>query len=527
VVDGLICTANGVSLNPGFNALPCDVTDTVCFGDGDRSKLGDNCKILASDPTVESKPCDYHQVGAKLVGLATRLSYVCRSCACNAARALCHRHGVKPPTPTKEFGSFARFLERVQNEVRSIYIGHYAYWSEAWLLKWPKSKRDGIERSQDEDKPQPGRVKAMVKREGGHDMPSRPRLIQYYCNLATQALFGVEFFALQKSYTELFRRREVAPGIRVTFASCMNADDLGQWMTDVLRDIPNAMFYERDGKNWDSTMQRMHHDLKLLAYKPAGERLAAFVEAGFAVKGKAARGALKYSLIGTTKSGHNDTTLGNSLNNAAIAAESMEALGLSGDVIVAGDDLLAVVAGDFDERALSAEEAKYGIVPECRKFASARDVSFVSGIWLDAGDTWRFMPKPGRLVARLFWTTHPPPPRKVDAYRNGIVLGLRATCGGLPVLGAFLDAHYTVGVKADVAHDKRALSFTWACSEDIAKLDVMRSFCDRYDLDPSAIADCELFLTRCAGKVGLISHPVLDRLMEVDLADIHARPLSR
>jgi len=33
-------------------------------------------------------------------------------------------------------------------------------------------------------------------------------------------------------------------------------------------------------------------------------------------------------------------------------------------------------------------------------------------------------------------------------------------------------------------------------------------------------------LTACRGRVGIVSHPVLDRLMEVDLSDLASRPLS-
>lgn len=525
VVGGLIQTAEGCVLADGFNALPTDVADTVCFGAGDRTKLGPGAVIRKADRAVRPWPCDKTQVGAKLMGLATRLAFTCRSCSCNAERALCHRHGVAAPPVKREFGVTAEFFRSRYAEVRSCFVEQRAHWQEAWMEKWPATKRALIVKSVEEDEVLPGVVHAMVKRESGHERPSRPRLIQYYPNLATQAAFGPEFFALQKAYTYIFRRREMAKGVRVTFASCMNAGDLGDWMAEVLNEVPDPHFYERDGKNWDSTMQREHLELRLEAYACAGPAFAAFVRAGYKVRGKAPKGDLRYTLVGTVKSGHNDTTLGNSLVNAAIAVEAMVACGLRGDVIVAGDDLLTVVHGDFDEVALARAEAEYGIVPEYRKFHDARDVSFVSGVWFNAG-RWVFMPKPGRLVARLFWSTHPPPAKDFQAYRNGIVLGLRASCSGIPVLGAFLEAHYDPGKGHFAPADKRALMYAWSGGNAPCRAEVMREFCYRYHLTEAEVLDCERMLSSCRGLVGLVSHPVLTKMMDVDLADPQGRLLS-
>ncbi len=68
--------------------------------------------------------------------------------------------------------------------------------------------------------------------------------------MASQAMFGPEFYSLQKAYTEHFQRKEVFPGIRVTFGSGLNSDALGEWMRTAIAEVPYAHFYERDGKNW-------------------------------------------------------------------------------------------------------------------------------------------------------------------------------------------------------------------------------------------------------------------------------------
>lgn len=505
--------------------LPVNVGDTICLGGGDRAKLGSANRILKCDPSVTRRPCDMRQTGATLMGLSTGLAHVCRTCPCNAEYAICHRHGVAPPPFSGDFSPAINYFSDNRESILYLFADKRAIWQDAWIDKWSAMKRESILKSVDDDVVAPDVVHVMVKREVLHDVPSKSRAIQFYPNLATQAAFGPEFFSLQKAYTEWFYRREVAPGIRVTFASGLNANALGDWMTAVLAETVRPHFYERDGKNWDSTMQRPHLDVRLAAYEVAGPDFRKFVEAGFAVRGKAPRGALRYKLTGTVKSGHNDTTLGNSIVNAVIAWLSMSALGLRGDIIVAGDDLLIVVFGDFDAKALADAERAFGIVPECRKFDNASDVSFVSGVWFDTGAGWAFTPKPGRLLARLFWTVHPPPPKKRLNYLNGVVLGLRPTCAPMPVVSAFLDAHYTAGVEAVSAKDK--LNITWSSPSKFLREAFVNSFCNRYDLAPRDLEEAEMLLRGCRGKVGLLSHPVLTRIMEVDLASLEARPLSR
>jgi hypothetical protein len=408
-----------------------------------------------------------------------------------------------------------------------LFVEHRAHWQDAWILKWPPQKQINIARSIEDDDIYASKVNLMVKREVLPKYPTKPRGIQFYPNLATQAKFGPEFFSLQKTYTEWFQRREVAPGIRVTFASGMNAVDLGSWMTSVLEDVADPHLYERDGESWDATMQRPHLILRKTAYDVAGDDFLKFVDDGFSVVGKSPRGALRYKLVGTVKSGHNDTTLGNSLVNAMIVATAMRDQGLRGDIIVAGDDLLAVIQGDFDEHALAKRESSLGIKPKYRKFDNPLDVSFISGVWFRANGSWVFTPKPGRLLSRLFWTVRPPLPKHRLAYNNGIAAGLRPTCAHMPIIGTFLAIHTTEGVAPITPYGREYMLAVWESPVSYSELGMMDSFCARYDLTLDDVLSAEIFLAQHAGKIGIVQHPVLTRLMEVDLADIADRPLSR
>lgn len=462
-----------------------------------------------------------------MLGLVAGLAYVCRSCACNAHNALCQRHGAAPPVTKYGMPEAVAYLRSASRILHAGYVSHYITWQRDWWTKWPLRKQLAMRASIAMDEVRPERVDAMVKREISHAAPSKARLIQYYPNMATQAMFGPEFYSLQKTYTEHFQRREVFPGVRVTFGSGMNADELGAWMDAVLVDVPNPHYYERDGKNWDSTMQETHFAVRMAAYEFVGDDFCNFVRAGYDVVGRDPRGALKYRLKGTVKSGHNDTTLGNSIVNAMLSATAMAKAGLRGDVIVAGDDLLAVIEGDFDEHALADAERDLGIKPEYRKFLDASDASFISGVWFLGDGKHAFAPKPGRLLARLFWTVRPPPPKRVREYCNGIVAGLTPTCGDMPVIGAFLAAHKRDDVETDAIAEWRYRTHLQAADRPSRREQLMKNFCARYGLTRAEVEECEAMFAKHKHQVGFISHPVIDKLMRVDLADVAERPTTR
>jgi len=389
-----------------------------------------------------------------------------------------------------------------------------------WRRKWSGSKRRQIDASVRDDRPRPELVDLMVKREAHHDPPSRPRGIQMYRNMATQALFGYVFYALQHAVCDVFRERDVGGGVDITIACGMNALDLGAWMDRVVRRGARG-FYERDGRNWDATMARHHHLLKMCLYRHINPDFARFVEACYRVRGAhlGPHGWLRYSVEGTVKSGHNDTTLGNSIVNAFIAAEALWAARVRGSILVMGDDLIIALYDEVPLEVLVAIEARFGIVPIARMFFSPFDVSFISGVWFPHGSGYAFAPKPGRLFARLFWTVHPPAPRRMEPYLRGVCRGLRPTCGGLPLVRELLRAFDTPG-EADVVRDKS----TPYAEVDVSWGDLFEHFASRYHVSVRDLHDCEAWLRLLEPGPALLVHPVLDALMRVDLADAPTRP---
>jgi hypothetical protein len=308
----------------------------------------------------------------------------------------------------------------------------------------------------------------------------------------------------------------------------MSDAELSTWMSDVLTEMPGCWFYERDGKNWDATQGVEHYRLKRRCYELLDATALSILDRSFKVSGAArtAEGMLVYSLDGTMKSGHADTTVGNSIVNMLVTYQALLDCGIhEAEIIVAGDDCLVVIPHDFDEVALRNAEANCGIVPESRKFRDVADVSFISGIWCNnQPGLLAFVPKPGRLLARLFWSVNPPGVKRLADFRHSIVAGLKRTCGGMPVIGAFLDANDVPG--GNIVETGKKYGLLYKSDVVYDKPTILAWFCQRYGVSEGDVEDAERTLRGVAGRLGVVKHGILDRICEVDLADLPDRVLT-
>lgn len=458
------------------------------------------------------------------------MSWVARSCQCNGLNALIYRHGAEAPRVLRKFGDYSAAIARLKIEYVMLPLDVH----DGWLTKWPASKQAAILRSVDYDAMQPHRLKTFIKREGGHARPKKGRLIQGYGTLSAQEFCAREFRCFQKALTAMFdvEGYELKPGVFVTFGSGLSASDIATWATKARARYATPWFYERDGKNWDSTMQRPHHELKLSFARAVSARLADFMEASYKCTGVARFGSgtnttlLVYKLTGTVKSGHNDTSSGNSLINAAISAEVFSKLGLRASVIVAGDDMLAVVDGDFDVDQVVAEEAAYGIVPEAAKFSDLADVTFISACFLTEGESVVFVPILGRLLLRLWWTTKPPKENVFD-YMYGVACGLKASVGEIPLYSDFLDPVLRRGCDNQLrAQEARRVRWEHSAFGDdgVPPTGFGAALAMRYGISSEDLRSFGQFLRDLPTEPTYAWHPVSDIIIARDCAEVDRRP---
>jgi len=439
--------------------------------------------------------------------------------------ALAKRHGVTQPAIEIELEHSEHFADALYTSYCALDLDYY----EQWLSKWPLSKQVAIEHSLTHDFPAPEKVKSFVKREVNLDPPKRPRLIQGYSNLATQESFGREFTVFQKALADVAHRYEIYPGITITMASGMNGKAIADWMSASIGACSNRPhFYERDGKNWDATMQRSHHLAKLAYMRRCNPKLADFVESCFKVRGSMAgsSGFFKYKLNGTVKSGYNDTTSGNSLVNMLICAQALRAAGLRGHILVAGDDAIIVIDGDFDCQKLISIEVQFGIVPKARKLFEVSDVSFISGHWIpQPNDRFIFVPFLGRLLCKLWWTVRPPPAKQLAAYRHSIVSGIKSLVGDIPIYKEFLNIHDHVDAKT--VYIRKWHYSPFSDLSQVIDLDyTTEQMCLRYGVPRAELIAFADYIGTLSGEPGFVRHPVADRIIAVDTASLEDREIA-
>lgn len=508
---------------PGVWSLASNTTNSVCLGPG-------NVEIVDPDHHVPSFPgrgCDRSegQPGATLTGPVCGPAYVCRSCICNAHNAMCNRHAKKRPPVTGDFMEARKWFDEFDLDLAYHYILQHSHWSQFWLFKWTKAKQQAILSSLERDAFLPDRVKLMVKREVLGGFKNKARGIQMYMTMATQERFAPNCTAAQKAFAAVFgtEGRRVR-GLRVIFASGLNSRHFGAWMSANLVE-GRRWFYERDGKSWDATMGKIHQLVKEHVLRKMDSELADFTRDCYDVQGsyvgKDGR-RFNYTVKGTTKSGHNDTSLGNSIINAAIAIEAMLEVhpGVEADIIVMGDDLLIAAAEKLDDKRLAEAEARLGIDPDARSFDNWRDVSFISGIWAPYEGGMSFIAKPGSLLHKLFWTTKPPSHKHAQAYRNGIAKGLLRAYEGWPILDAFLRSQ----IKGDKSYVTREHMYEIAEAEDSRYDGTTEAWLiDRYGIARAGLMEASALFARLSPGPCYVSHPVLDRILEIDGAELQDR----
>jgi hypothetical protein len=129
--------------------------------------------------------------------------------------------------------------------------------SEEWRIGKKQTKLNAIDHSRIFDLPKPHKTKAFIKYEINVEVPSKARLIQGNQNEVTAYEFPEEYASFKHALEELNNTPFEYQGVKYEFvyAGGMNHDQLSDLITQwEAEGGPNRYWDERDGKNWDSTM---------------------------------------------------------------------------------------------------------------------------------------------------------------------------------------------------------------------------------------------------------------------------------
>lgn len=481
---------------------------TIDLGYPGECELQDGAYI--DEPLDSKRACDKpEQVGASLIGPAFGESYTLRTCMCNAVNALAKRHLAKPKYAATRTLHWPRNLARI---VKSYYYDEFRTERRRWLDKWPASKRAAILRSERDDPLIRGKVKLMVKRESQHKPPSKARGIQMYRNLRTQAIAGWRHTAMQRAIKRATEQPfEVFPGIFIQATSGWSATKFVEW---AVRHASADWFFESDASNFDASVRAAITRGRARWSWLIDPELARDIFDNVKFSGRYFGGAtFRYGGEGTVKSGHNDTTWGNTLANALVAADALRCAGVRGNIIAAGDDLLVAVYGRECAAELAGTIRAHGFDPKYVAWSHLADATFVSSGFLHDGANWWFAPLPLRLLKRMWWTTSPPPLRRLAERRSGDAMGVLATHAGNPIFEAFL--------RPDV-RDSRANPHWRPGGRAPEGFDYMAAYAVGYSCTRSEL-ERALRIISDHRSASVLESEVLDSLFARDLLDAYER----
>lgn len=462
-------------------------------------------------------------------------------CLTGALNALERRHLAPPSNPIHHFRLV--LTETQLPRLRNSYLAKLSTTHEYWRKGKGLAKLKKVDLSLAEETLEYEEVTMMIKNEyyprsfGTNSNLKKARAIQFTKNERSAYEFADEMHAYSKALADISEEPFEMGGIQflVVYTANMNHKQIGQFATEseaIAASYVATIRDERDGKNWDANQQVPHRKANVRVYSALDTALGAYMKRGINVKGRFSgkdESYVLYSVNGTVKSGHPDTSCGNATNNRDISVQAILSLPTHlrpcrVRALVMGDDYLAWLY--FDHRvdwkeltdALNAAERKLGIHPERGLFEDIRLASFISlGFYIDTTGCVVALPKVGRMFAKLFWTVTNLSGRDPRRLASTIAHAFYPTYYTWPPMRKFLQYHMQT---APLGNAEDLLGWNYSTLElstlenpiDWDANHVFRYGVWALDVDFGSSLEGEQF-------AGFLQHESFNRLYEVDMAD--------
>lgn len=477
--------------------------------------------------------------GSCVLGSTFGSPAVMSQCPLAAAHALYSRHLSVPPNRLRR--AFPNLLvTALSSHFQAIFPIKLKDQLEG---QWRSSKTQGklrtIDRSWVLDVETNHCGKSFIKREVGIKVMTKTRLIQGHYNEFTSYRHPEEYAAMSKTLQETIVLHYAGIDFILQYAGGLNHDALSDQFSEYWSLAKHPYLHERDGKNWDSTMQEPLLRAELELYQLLGMRASeAFLLRSSNMIGSIAtkvgklRHILKYSIAWKRLSGDWNTSCGNTLISMLITLVVLSELppGLKPSKVYAwfmGDDYLGIYDYDIPPppqallTALNDGEASMGITPVAGIYDDPLRVSFISlGLWPRHEGGFQFVPFPAKQLVKLFHAPKLVHHSNIADYQTALAIAFWPTFWGFPLMQRFLKQHYTrpsTKYNCDLLFDdapywcsqftKRARGVNWVAG-----------FCFKYDIPYAAT------LFDLPGEFGVYRHPTVERMLEIEALDPDQRP---
>lgn len=319
---------------------------------------------------------------------------------------------------------------------------------------------------------------------------------------------------------------------RITYASGLNARDLGAWLEAALArfasDADPPVCAENDVGQYDGSLRRGAMALEKLLF--GRFRLPRHVfelvtrkRRGGRNRGPDGFGSVSYSLVYRRLSGDSWTSVMNSMINAAIH----EYLDASHSIwmIVLGDDNALVGPASAVHTVAAAVRAfgpLHGLDFKFVVRTSPDDLEFCSGVFWHstAGRLWG--PKPGRVISKTFFSVRQYNPVEAAAWVRGVCMSMRNDVQHIPVLRVFVARllALTHGLRA-MAVDREHRIHAPAAAQPVEA--TWSQAARRYGCGVSDLVELEDWLSAHVALGAVLTHPLLHRICSIDVPLVTAK----
>jgi len=424
--------------------------------------------------------------------------------------------------------------------------------------------------------------KAFLKRERlplsfiGKEL-STPRIIQGL-GFHARVITGPWFAAYGDRVKEVMR---ISPERLLCTAMGSSAESVGGWLRNALDVVPDPIILAVDQSKWDAHLHPEFLAARVYLYEALGAPKAVleFCKQRIVANGRTISG-VRYGTVGTVHSGDGDTSAGNNIDHGMLwlrllarGADAMhhDACNLAGkpdksamleideilhaslevrtglattssgqgcyggytnpSVMRAGKQFRVLVMGDDGVIVMSrALLGKLGEQEGIREYfkelgflltsseVSVEKLEFCSGLFYPVNGTYIYGPKPGRILAKTFWTQVQLNPEKTKQWLRGVVTGLMSDCRHIPLLGPWLHHLVPHDVKStyEVHQEERRIRAATFVEPDRSTVEFTMA---RYGLSEDDIQQAVGEATEAATKAPCrLNSDLWARIAEVDNA---------
>jgi hypothetical protein len=372
------------------------------------------------------------------------------------------------------------------------------------------------------------------------------RLIQGR-NDSIKVFSGPQTLAVHKLMRAVLQLDKFHRFLPVVYGPGLTAEELGQWKKESLDDVrlvsgEEAISFEGDASRWDCHVHRGMLEAQTEVYRelfPGEDNFLRAMEErhGTTRKGCTKLGA-RYRVTGTVFSGDGDTTSANTFGHYMIFVRVLtlmlvdkfgtrdcysldQALALPFRAIVMGDDMLVITSPTLLPTIRQLVEQVTTFAGHEYKFKYGHHMlgEFCSGRFYPVvdGSGYVFGPKPGRVLAKTFWSRTAYRRAKQLGWVRGVAMSLDKACAFVPVLRVLIPIILGLTDGARVIEDKQTRRHFETQEVHRADNRVWLMMYHVYGLSQQEIEECEDYLIRTVTALPIsVEHPVLTRMVEID-----------